>query len=211
MNKALWAVVNEKPGSGRSAGMEKWEVIGKTGTSNLRKDLAFVGLTPYYVAGIRYGNQQNTEIVEVGKSQMVAWKEVMEKIHEGLNDAKFELSDEGVVKYEYCVDSGMLAHQGCTNKRVGYYKVGNIPPVCGLHNQDGSKNNIQLVTPNMLSDEISAISDGTIVTKPNTSSNPISNNTQDGNDISTESYDYGQPPVVDDEEYDYGDPPVVDD
>lgn len=140
MNKALRAVVNEEGGSGRAAKLENIEVVGKTGTSNNKKDLVFIGLTPYYVGGIRYGNDDNSELKETGKSQMVVWKEVMEKVHEGLNPAKFELSDEGVIEYEYCVESGKLAHIGCPVRKYGYYKSSYIPDNCNLHNHDGTLN-----------------------------------------------------------------------
>lgn len=143
MNKALRAVVNEG-GSGSGAKMDKWEVIGKTGTSNDRRDLLFMGLTPYYYAGIRYGNDDNSVIEETGKSQMTVWREVMEQVHEGLNPAKFELPDDGVVEYEYCTVSGKLAHSGCPTKKNGYYKSTFIPPNCTVHDITGAINDAEI-------------------------------------------------------------------
>lgn len=140
MNKALRTVIYEDQGSGRAAKLENIEVVGKTGTSNNKKDLVFVGLTPYYLGGIRYGNDDNSELKETGKSQMTVWKEVMEKVHEGLNPANFELSDEGIVEYEYCLESGKLAHIGCPKRKYGYYKSSYIPDNCNLHEYDGSVN-----------------------------------------------------------------------
>lgn len=140
MNKALWRVVNEKPGSGTAAKLSKWQTIGKTGTSNDRKDLLFMGLSPYYVGGIRYGNDNNSVIEYDGKSQIKVWKEVMELVHKDLNPANFELPASGVVEMTYCVESGDLAHAGCTKKKAGFYKGTNIPPSCSLHNFDGTVN-----------------------------------------------------------------------
>ncbi|MEG2429866.1 MAG: penicillin-binding transpeptidase domain-containing protein, partial [Oscillospiraceae bacterium] len=103
MNKALWEVVNGG-GSGGEAKMKNIEVVGKTGTSNDRRDLLFMGVTPYYVAGIRYGYDNNDVIKEKddGLSQMVVWKNVMTKVLAGKKAAKFQLDDNGVEKREYC-------------------------------------------------------------------------------------------------------------
>ncbi len=139
MNKGLWNVVDS--GSGKNAKMDKWEVVGKTGTSNDRKDLLFMGLTPYYVGGIRYGFDDNDKTIDekkdVGLDQIRVWKKVMELIHKGRNPAKFELDKTGVVEYEYCTESGMQANSGCPTKKIGYYKESNPLPVCSIHSYNG--------------------------------------------------------------------------
>lgn len=137
MNKGLWHVVNDG-GSGARAKMDKWEVVGKTGTSNDRKDLLFMGATPYYVAGIRYGHDNNDVIENEGIDTKIVWKAVMEKVHKSKNPAKFELDSEGVVEYDYCTQSGGIAHAGCPNKKKGYYKLdGNMPSLCTMHGYAG--------------------------------------------------------------------------
>lgn len=137
MNKALRAVVNESPGSGTGANLYTWETVGKTGTSNDKRDLVFIGLTPYYTAGIRYGYDDNSIIYNEGKSQMVVWKEVMTLMHEGLEPATFDLDSTGVYEYQYCTYSGMIAHEGCTATALGYYKPTNTPSVCTHHDASG--------------------------------------------------------------------------
>lgn len=133
MNRGLWCVVNEG-GSGARAKLEGFETIGKTGTSNDRKDLLFMGETPYYVAGIRYGHDDNSVIHDkVGSSHITLWQKVMTKVHEGYNPAVFELDDEGIISYEYCKESGQLAHSGCPEKGVGYYYYDDIPISCTMH------------------------------------------------------------------------------
>lgn len=137
MNKGLWSVVNDG-GSGRTAKMDKWEVVGKTGTSNDRKDLLFMGLTPYYIGGIRYGFDDNTVINETGLvDTKIVWKAVMEQVHKGKNPATFQLNDDGVMAYEYCTQSGGLAHSGCPTKKTGYYKLSNLPAICTIHSSIG--------------------------------------------------------------------------
>lgn len=134
MNKALWRVVNEAPGSGRAGKLANFETIGKTGTSNDRKDLLFMGVTPYYVAGIRYGYDDNNIIIP-GKSsfQIPVWKTIMTEVHEGLNPASFELDSAGVSEMEYCMESGLLSTTGCPKKTMGYYKDSFIPSTCTVH------------------------------------------------------------------------------
>lgn len=133
MNRGLWCVVNEG-GSGARAKLDNFETIGKTGTSNDRKDLLFIGETPYYVAGIRYGHDDNSVISDkVGNSQIQVWQKVMTKVHEGYNPAVFELDDEGIISYEYCKESGQLAHSGCPEKGIGYYYYDDIPISCTTH------------------------------------------------------------------------------
>lgn len=138
MNRALREVVRAKPGSGRDANMKDYEVIGKTGTSSDRLDLLFMGLTPYYIGGIRYGNDDNSIIEYDGKSQIIVWKEVMDLVHKGKNPAKFELDTGGAVEFEYCAASGLLAHPGCPKKVLGYYKTTGIPATCTVHAFDGT-------------------------------------------------------------------------
>lgn len=93
-----------------------------------------MGETPYYVAGIRYGHDDNSVIHDkVGSSHITLWQKVMTKVHEGYNPAVFELDDEGIISYEYCKESGQLAHSGCPEKGVGYYYYDDIPISCTMH------------------------------------------------------------------------------
>lgn len=133
MNKALGEVVTG--GSGSEAKMKNFEVVGKTGTSNERRDLLFMGVTPYYVAGIRYGYDNNDVIEEKddGLSQMVVWKNVMTKVLASKKPAQFKLDEAGIIKAQYCTSSGLLAHSACTAQKSGYYKESHQPAVCSIH------------------------------------------------------------------------------
>lgn len=133
MNRGLWSVVNDG-GSGARAKLKDFETIGKTGTSNDRRDLLFVGLTPYYVAGIRYGMDDNSVITDrLGSAQIPVWQKIMTDILSNRNPATFDLNDDGVVELEYCTETGSMAHMGCPDKKVGYYKVSDLPGSCTLH------------------------------------------------------------------------------
>lgn len=137
MNRLLWEVVNNG-GTGSRAASSTWEVVGKSGTSNNYKDLGFAGATPYYVAAIRYGyddevDEDGNEIEisrSIGRHDISLWKKVMEAVQEGKPAAKFELNMDGVVRQEYCTVSGMLASDSCASTKWGYYKSDNVPGVC---------------------------------------------------------------------------------
>lgn len=138
MNKGLWNVVNGAYGSGRNAILPNMETIGKTGTSNDRKDLLFMGCTPYYVAGIRYGHDANTKAISQSLGyypHIKVWQKIMTEIHKGKNPAKFELNDDGIIEMPYCTQSGQLAHSGCPETKTGYYKVDRLPGPCTEHEQ----------------------------------------------------------------------------
>ncbi|MFZ2538963.1 MAG: transglycosylase domain-containing protein, partial [Oscillospiraceae bacterium] len=136
MNKGLWSVVNDG-GSGRNAKIANMETIGKTGTSNDRKDLLFMGATPYYIAGIRYGHDDNKSAIadKLYSAHIPVWQKIMTEVHKGKNPAVFSLNDDGIVKMAYCTESGGLAHSGCPKKAIGYYKTTDIPAPCTIHVQ----------------------------------------------------------------------------
>ncbi len=134
LNRALWQVVNGG-GSGARAKLSQWETVGKTGTSDDRKDLLFAGCTPYYTAVIRYGHNDNTVISNsVEGSHIQAWKKVMEEILKGKNPATFDLDSSGVEQREYCTESGLLATSQCPAKLTGYYKKDFLPEYCSHEN-----------------------------------------------------------------------------
>lgn len=136
MNKGLWSVVNDG-GSGKAAKLDNMETIGKTGTSNDRKDLLFMGCTPYYVAGIRYGHDDNKREItsKLYSAQIPVWKKIMNEVHLGKNPATFDLNADGVVELLFCTESGELAHAGCPKQAKGYYKIIDTPASCTLHPQ----------------------------------------------------------------------------
>lgn len=137
MNRLLWEVVNNG-GTGTRAASSTWEVVGKSGTSNNYKDLGFAGLTPHYVAAIRYGydeerdeNGNEIEIsTKIGRHDISLWKKVMDSVQAGKPAAKFELNMNGVVRAQYCTESGMLASGSCKSTKWGYYKESNLPDEC---------------------------------------------------------------------------------
>jgi len=62
----------------------------------------------------------------------LAWKEVMNRVQDGLEAKAFPTSD-GVVTADYCTESGMLATANCPEKKTGYYKKDHLPDPCTVH------------------------------------------------------------------------------
>ena len=96
--------------------------------------MSFVGLTPYYVAGVWTGY----DIPEAMPYKSMydcdtIWSNVMEEIHADLEVKEFALS-ENIVQMEYCTYSGMAATAECPEKKMGYYKANAKPDLCdSLH------------------------------------------------------------------------------
>lgn len=73
-------------GSGRRAGIEGWEIAGKTGTTQGARDAWFIGFSGDYVAGVWMGYDNNTPLTGVTGSGLPAdiWHETMTRVLSGL-------------------------------------------------------------------------------------------------------------------------------
>ena len=130
MNKLLQGVVEGANGTGRAAKLSTHTVVGKTGTANDDKSLAFVGLTPYYVGAVWVGYDQPKVIPSnVSYSPAQIWKNVMADIHKTLPKKDITLSP-NMNELKYCTKTGLLASATCGSTSVGYYKSDNVPAVC---------------------------------------------------------------------------------
>lgn len=151
MNQLLQQVVNGSGGAtGTAARLDNGiTVAGKTGTSDGSYERSFVGLTPYYVAAIRFGYDQDDKKVtgskrsitnKVHKPQEV-WRKVMQQVLKGYEKKDFDdtLDKSGVVSRSYCVQTGLLAGATCSHQAMGWYKTSNLPATCSL-NHGGSRN-----------------------------------------------------------------------
>jgi len=111
MTKMLQTVVSA--GTGTSARFNGMSIAGKTGTTSENYDRYFVGYTPYYVAAVWTGFEQNEKINSSGNPAITMWKLVMEQIHAELENKSFEVPASGVKKVTVCRDSGMLCSDAC--------------------------------------------------------------------------------------------------
>ena len=117
-------------------------LAGKTGTTdsdtdnNLPRDVWFVGMNPYYVTGVWWGYDSKYGVSESGYPPAAIWKNIMSQISSGKAYKNFPNAS-GVVQKTYCVKSGLLASDKCTETAVGWYKTSNIPETCsGVHEGD---------------------------------------------------------------------------
>lgn len=86
---------------------------GKTGTTQDKADAWFVGYTPYYVAGLWIGNDSPQIKLNEGSAMAAQlWKIVMTKVHNGLENKKFERPP-NITSASICTTSGKLATELC--------------------------------------------------------------------------------------------------
>ena len=114
---------------------------GKTGTTTSNRDSLFAGFTPYYTCVIWGGyddnSPQNNKTTTYARS---IWKEVMSKIHAGLEYKDFE-KPSGITSAQVCKKSGLLPETGlCDADPRGsmiyseYFAKGTVPDTtCDMH------------------------------------------------------------------------------
>lgn len=101
-------------GTGSSARFNGMHIAGKTGTTNKNYDRYFVGFTPYYVAAVWTGYDENERISYNGNPAITMWKKVMEEIHLELPDKDFDNKPSaGLTTIRVCLDSGKLPTAAC--------------------------------------------------------------------------------------------------
>ena len=101
-------------GTGNQARFNGMHIAGKTGTTNKNYDRYFVGYTPYYVAAVWTGYDNNERISYNGNPAITMWKKVMEPLHMDLPDKDFENKPStGLTSITVCLDSGMLPTDAC--------------------------------------------------------------------------------------------------
>lgn len=107
-------------GTGRRAALGNGiEVGGKTGTTTSNNDRWFAGITPYYTGVVWFGYDRQQEVTGVSMNPaLYLWKEVMAKVHNGLPAKKFTQSTE-LVSVSYCIDSGLLPGEYCSQDPRG--------------------------------------------------------------------------------------------
>lgn len=128
-----------KTGTGKKASFEGMSLAGKTGTTTDKKDLWFVGYSPYYVCGVWGGYDDYREQSESDYVKYL-WKNVMRRAHEGLSDPGFTGTDNLSV-CEICIKCGKLATDGLCERtlqgdmtRKEYYAPGSAPSkYCDCH------------------------------------------------------------------------------
>lgn len=117
-------------------------IAGKTGTTTKNRDALFAGYTPYYTCVVWCGYDDNSPQNKSGQTNTpkILWKNVMSRIHEGLEYKDFTQPD-GIVTATVCKKSGKLAVEGlcdCDPRgsmvETEYFAAGTEPTeVCDHH------------------------------------------------------------------------------
>lgn len=130
MTDLLNDVINGSSGTGRAAKLANgMPAYGKTGTTNDNHDKWFVGFTKYYVGAVWYGFDTPSNLRSAGitnNPSCVIWKNVMDKIHKGLDTAEYTAPD-SVKRVTICTKTGKLASSGCGYAKTDYFVSGNVP------------------------------------------------------------------------------------
>ena len=127
--------------TGKAANFSGQEIAGKTGTTTSRRDLWFVGYTPYYCAAVWTGYPKTNEKISAsGNPAITMWKPVMQKIHEHLENKSFAKPASGLEQVTVCADSGLRCTDACLSDIRGSRAVqvtvaaGTAPTEsCNLH------------------------------------------------------------------------------
>lgn len=139
-------VINGSEGTGGSARLSSgMPVAGKTGTTNESMDRWFAGYTPYYVASVWVGYDQQKTVSASGNPAAKIWKAVMQEVHLGLSATSYPKTTSftkpsTITTVEVCADSGLLATDLCKNDPRGdrtiteYFSKDNVPTEeCSTH------------------------------------------------------------------------------
>jgi len=97
----------------------KIPIAGKTGTTQDKGDIWFVGYSPYYAAGVWIGN--DVPKIKLSNSSSIAaelWSEIMKEVHSELSPKSFDVP-QGLVTKQICIDSGKLATELCSRDPRG--------------------------------------------------------------------------------------------
>lgn len=149
-NRAFSGSINVNSTSTR-AHFDGMSLAGKSGTTTKDVDIWFVGFSPYYIAGVWGGCDENQPLIDKASGEYNGgsgfhkdiWRKIMERVHEGLPDIGFEQPD-GIVQAKVCRKSGKLPINGCYNDYresaviTEYFAEGTVPTDnCDKHYKSG--------------------------------------------------------------------------
>ncbi len=125
MNYMLQSVVSRGTGTQARLG-GGIATAGKTGTTDDDYDRWFVGYTPYYVSAVWFGYDisQEIKLTRSTNPALNLWKQVMSKVHEGLEGRDFFEME--TVRASYCEVTGMKPTQNCPSA-TGIFVRGDAP------------------------------------------------------------------------------------
>ncbi len=124
LQNMLYGVVNSTSprGTGLAARLNHINTAGKTGTTTDKKDAWFIGMTPYYTAGLWIGTDKPTPLAQGSIMAAKLWKSVMDEIHEDRENIPFPRPAD-IVETKVSPTTGLL-YDGGYNE---FFKPGTEP------------------------------------------------------------------------------------
>jgi len=124
-------------GTATKARFGKWQIAGKTGTTNYNKDIWFAGYTPELVAVVYIGHDQPKQMSSQygGNYPALIWRKAMEIAHKEKKVTKFP-APKGVVYSTICNISGKKPSKLCPDDHIvtEMFPAGHAPSgVCDIH------------------------------------------------------------------------------
>ena len=121
----------------RGSGVEGFDAILKTGTSNQFNNIWAVGMTPGYVCAIWMGNFSGETVIGSPGSGIpaAALVDVLSRIEDGSRFSKTA----ALTPLEICPLSGGRAGDACPGSMIEYFVPGTEPGVCGYHSIENSR------------------------------------------------------------------------
>lgn len=108
-------------------------VAGKTGTTTDKRDVWFVGYTPYFAASLWIGHDRPEALAEGSGMAASLWRHMMIKIHEGLEPRSFQ-KPQDIVSVTICTVTGLRANRYCRSTREELFILGTEPTdTCRVH------------------------------------------------------------------------------
>lgn len=132
LTSAMQDVINI--GTGTAARMYNMPVAGKTGTSEYSRDLWLAAYTPYFTGSVWGGYDSSKPMEDIYNQSWheVLWKNIMERVHEGVPRQEFTMPPT-VQQKTICSQTGFLATSTCPSI-TEYFAEGSVPSVsCSGH------------------------------------------------------------------------------
>ena len=113
-------------GTGTAARLYSMPAAGKTGTTENSTDLWLSAYTPYYTCSVWGGYDSNKPMSNMDQAwHEVMWKNIMERVHEGLEYKDFTMPA-SIEQKTICTETGLLATSSCP-PMTEYFAKGTAP------------------------------------------------------------------------------------
>lgn len=131
INQMLERVVQSGTGTRARDDFSNMQIAGKTGTTDSKRDVWFVGYTPYYTAAVWTGYDRQENMSYRSNPSVNLWNQVMKKAHANLEGKQFTTPASAEMEtITYCQTTGLRAGSACGKTgKIKLYKE-DVPASC---------------------------------------------------------------------------------